>query len=215
MARESIERFSRRRPDPTCSTGCSATCATSRARSTTTTSTASSTASCASSTTRPGSPLNRVFYLSTAPQFFPVIAGKLGAAGLAPLRERAETRIVIEKPFGYDLASARELNDERAERVRRVAGVPDRPLPRQGDGPEPDGAAVRQRAVRAGLEPQLHRPRPDHGGGGHRDRGPRRLLRGRRRAARPRPEPHAAAAGAADDGAAEPRSRPTACATRS
>ena len=54
-------------------------------------------------------PLNRVFYLSTAPQFFPVIAGKLGQAGLAKC-ENADTRIVIEKPFGYDLASARELN---------------------------------------------------------------------------------------------------------
>jgi glucose-6-phosphate 1-dehydrogenase len=56
-------------------------------------------------------PLNRVFYLATAPQFFPVIAGKLGAAGLDRI-EDAETRVVIEKPFGYDLASARELNAE-------------------------------------------------------------------------------------------------------
>jgi glucose-6-phosphate 1-dehydrogenase len=56
-------------------------------------------------------PLNRVFYLATAPQFFPVIAGKLGAAGLDRI-ENAETRLVIEKPFGYDLSSARELNAE-------------------------------------------------------------------------------------------------------
>jgi glucose-6-phosphate 1-dehydrogenase len=56
-----------------------------------------------------GQSLNRVFYLSTAPQFFPVIAGKLGEAGLDQC-EKAETRIVIEKPFGYDLASARQLN---------------------------------------------------------------------------------------------------------
>jgi glucose-6-phosphate 1-dehydrogenase len=58
---------------------------------------------------RAGVPLNRLYYLSTAPQFFPIIAGKLGAAGLNRA-ERDETRIVIEKPFGYDLASARELN---------------------------------------------------------------------------------------------------------
>src|SRR2546421_6051656 len=32
---------------------------------------------------RAGQPMNRVFYLSTAPQFFPVITGKLGSAGLA------------------------------------------------------------------------------------------------------------------------------------
>ena len=64
---------------------------------------------------RAGQPLNRVFYLSTAPQFFPVIAGKLGAAGLSKC-EKADTRIVIEKPFGYDLASARALNAEVLER---------------------------------------------------------------------------------------------------
>jgi glucose-6-phosphate 1-dehydrogenase len=63
---------------------------------------------------RAGEPLNRVFYLSTAPQFFPVIAGKLGSSGLSQ-SERADTRIVIEKPFGYDLASARALNAEVLE----------------------------------------------------------------------------------------------------
>jgi glucose-6-phosphate 1-dehydrogenase len=56
-----------------------------------------------------GQPLNRVFYLSTAPEFFPVIVGELGKAGLNEA-ERAQTRIVIEKPFGYDLATARQLN---------------------------------------------------------------------------------------------------------
>jgi glucose-6-phosphate 1-dehydrogenase len=58
-----------------------------------------------------GQPLDRVFYLSTAPQFFPLIVGKLGAAGLHEA-DKAEARIVIEKPFGYDLASARDLNAE-------------------------------------------------------------------------------------------------------
>ncbi len=60
---------------------------------------------------RAGGALDRVFYLSTAPQFFPVIAGKLGSAGLNRC-ENAQTRLVIEKPFGYDLASARALNVE-------------------------------------------------------------------------------------------------------
>src|SRR6478672_8171515 len=63
---------------------------------------------------RAGDPLNRVFYLSTAPQFFPVISGKLGAAGLSRC-DRAQTRIVIEKPFGYDLASAQQLNTDVLE----------------------------------------------------------------------------------------------------
>ncbi len=60
---------------------------------------------------RAGTPMNRVFYLSTAPQFFPVISQKLGDAGLDHT-DKAEVRVVIEKPFGYDLASARKLNEE-------------------------------------------------------------------------------------------------------
>ncbi len=55
--------------------------------------------------------LGRIFYLSTAPQFFGLIAGKLGGAGLGRA-EQAQVRIVLEKPFGYDLRSARELNAE-------------------------------------------------------------------------------------------------------
>jgi len=61
-----------------------------------------------------GMRLDRVFYLSTAPEFFPLIAGKLGSAGLNDVSD-AEVRIVIEKPFGYDLASARRLNAELLE----------------------------------------------------------------------------------------------------
>lgn len=55
---------------------------------------------------------NRLFYLATPPSFFPVVVNRLGAAGMAK-PENTElnwTRIVIEKPFGRDLASARELN---------------------------------------------------------------------------------------------------------
>jgi glucose-6-phosphate 1-dehydrogenase len=57
-----------------------------------------------------GRPLNRIFYLSTAPQFFPVITEQLGEAGLTE-SEKAEVRVVIEKPIGYDLASARAQNE--------------------------------------------------------------------------------------------------------
>jgi glucose-6-phosphate 1-dehydrogenase len=63
---------------------------------------------------RSGTTMDRVFYLSTAPEFFPLIAGKLGDAGLARI-DGAEVRIVLEKPFGYDLASARKLNAELLE----------------------------------------------------------------------------------------------------
>jgi glucose-6-phosphate 1-dehydrogenase len=56
-----------------------------------------------------GQPLNRAFYLSTAPEFFPVIVGRLGAHELTH-HEGAEVRAVIEKPFGTTLAEARDLN---------------------------------------------------------------------------------------------------------
>jgi glucose-6-phosphate 1-dehydrogenase len=52
---------------------------------------------------------NRLFYLSTAPSFFPVIAEALGEHGLAH-RDEADVRLVVEKPFGTDLDSALELN---------------------------------------------------------------------------------------------------------
>ncbi len=70
---------------------------------------------------------NRMFYLATPPSQFPVIVRQLGAAGLAR-RGAADadhaggepvagwTRLVVEKPFGRDLATARELN-------RIIAGV--------------------------------------------------------------------------------------------
>jgi glucose-6-phosphate 1-dehydrogenase len=109
QAAESIERFSRRKPDPDVLQGLlcdlryisgsfddervySAVCE-----------------AIGQFEERAGYPLNRVFYMATAPQFFPVIAERLGAAGL-DRRSDAETRLVIEKPFGHDLASAQELN---------------------------------------------------------------------------------------------------------
>jgi glucose-6-phosphate 1-dehydrogenase len=52
---------------------------------------------------------NRLFYLSTAPDFFPVIAAKIGEKGLNH-RDDAQVRIIVEKPFGTDLESALELN---------------------------------------------------------------------------------------------------------
>ncbi len=54
---------------------------------------------------------DRVFYLSTAPAFFPVIVGKLGEHGLDTI-PGAEVRVVIEKPFGTRLEEARALNQQ-------------------------------------------------------------------------------------------------------
>ncbi|MCI0477313.1 MAG: glucose-6-phosphate dehydrogenase, partial [Anaerolineales bacterium] len=52
---------------------------------------------------------NRLFYLATAPEYYARIAERLGAAQLAPPGGAWE-RLIVEKPFGSDLASARALN---------------------------------------------------------------------------------------------------------
>ncbi len=56
-----------------------------------------------------GERLNRAFYLSTAPAFFPVIVEALGKQKLDRHGD-AEVRVIIEKPFGTSLAEAAELN---------------------------------------------------------------------------------------------------------
>jgi glucose-6-phosphate 1-dehydrogenase len=53
---------------------------------------------------------NVVFYLAVAARFFGPIVDRLGAAGLLKQDGGNFRRVVIEKPFGSDLASARELN---------------------------------------------------------------------------------------------------------
>ncbi len=57
-----------------------------------------------------GEPLNRLFYLSTSPGFFPVIVKELGHSKLDH-HERVAVRVIIEKPFGTTLQEARELNE--------------------------------------------------------------------------------------------------------
>src|SRR5579859_7149579 len=59
---------------------------------------------------------NYAFYLSVPPKFFPDVVAQLKRSGLSaaaegPGRDRPWRRVVIEKPFGHDLASARELNE--------------------------------------------------------------------------------------------------------
>ncbi len=57
---------------------------------------------------------NRLFYLAVAPEFFADIIARLGKHGMAtPAQgENHWVRVIIEKPFGTDLASARKLNDD-------------------------------------------------------------------------------------------------------
>ncbi|MDW8325978.1 MAG: glucose-6-phosphate dehydrogenase [Anaerolineales bacterium] len=72
-----------------------------------------------------GGPANRLYYLATAPEYYKAVINHLGAAGLAAEAENGYRRVVIEKPFGTDLASALELNQAvhavfREQQVYRI-----------------------------------------------------------------------------------------------
>ena len=103
----------------------------------------------------------RVFYLATAPDLFTNICDNLSDAGLID----EHSRVVLEKPLGHDLASAQAINDCGRPAFQRSADLPDRPLPRQGNGAEPDGAALRQRDFRPAVAGAVYQERADHGGG--------------------------------------------------
>jgi glucose-6-phosphate 1-dehydrogenase len=55
---------------------------------------------------------NRLFYLATPPNAFAPISRELGRAGLLKEENKVWRRLVVEKPFGTDLASAKALNGE-------------------------------------------------------------------------------------------------------
>ncbi len=60
-----------------------------------------------------GTENHRLFYLATPPDTYPSVIARLGAAGLnKPTGQGGWSRVVIEKPFGRDLASAHALNEE-------------------------------------------------------------------------------------------------------
>jgi glucose-6-phosphate 1-dehydrogenase len=65
--------------------------------------------------TRVGTKGNRVFYLSTQPSSFTVVAEKLHKAGLIYDENTTKdkwSRLIVEKPFGHDLKSAKDLQSE-------------------------------------------------------------------------------------------------------
>ena len=81
----------------------------------------------------------RVFYLSTSPELFTTICDNLSAAHLVD----KHSRVVLEKPLGHDLASAKAINDAvgkhfEESQIYRI----DHYLGR--NRAEPDGAALRQ-----------------------------------------------------------------------
>jgi glucose-6-phosphate 1-dehydrogenase len=60
---------------------------------------------------------NCIFYLSVPPKIYSTIAGRLHEVGLSQ-EEGCHRRLIVEKPFGYDLKSARELNTGLQEHFR-------------------------------------------------------------------------------------------------
>ena len=71
-----------------------------------------------------GTASNRLFYLAVPPILYPEIVKQLGRAGLArtgderPDGKRGWVRLIVEKPFGYDIGSAKKLNREILDEFR-------------------------------------------------------------------------------------------------
>ena len=61
---------------------------------------------------------NRIFYLSSSPSLFPTIVERLGEAGMSREEDGSYSRLVVEKPFGRDLKSARGLNADIRQHFR-------------------------------------------------------------------------------------------------
>ena len=151
-----------------------------------------------------------VFYLEIPPFLFGRVIKGLTEAGLTNTG-----RVVVEKPFGHDLAVRASARGGDPPVHRRVPALPDRSLPGEdGDRGDPL-SAVRQRDVRADLESQLRRERSDHDGRELRGRGPRPFLRPGRRAARRGRQPPDAGGGRGGDGGARRPAMPKCSRTRS
>jgi glucose-6-phosphate 1-dehydrogenase len=108
---------------------------------------------------RHGTQGNVLFYLAAAPRFFAPIVEQLAAAGLAGHRfTQPWRRVIVEKPFGHDLASAQALNGEllrllREDQIFRI----DHFL-----GKETVQNIMAFRFANGLFEPVWHRDRIDH-----------------------------------------------------
>ncbi len=101
---------------------------------------------------------NAVFYFAVADRFFGPIADHLGEAGLLEETDGTFRRIVIEKPFGSDLPSAKALN----ERITRIAS--ERQIYRIDHflGKEPVQSIMAMRFGNGLFEPMWRREHVDH-----------------------------------------------------
>ena len=110
QAIESIQKFSRRTPDPDVLDGLLADVRYVSGSFDDPTLYDKVAATCSAFDDEAGLTLNRCFYLSTAPSFFPVIVEALGEHDLDDHATDADVRVVVEKPIGTNLEEARELN---------------------------------------------------------------------------------------------------------
>ena len=127
----------------------------------------------------------------------PLRPGRQGARRGGPDEDRARRR--------REAVRARPRLCARAGRrappvPRRVAALPDRPLPREDGARRDPLPAVRELDARAALDQELPRVRSDHDGRGLRRRGPRALLRPGGRTARRRRQSPDAGRGRLGDG---------------
>src|ERR1700741_2200094 len=68
---------------------------------------------------------NRFFYLAVSPKFFAPVVKQLGQAGLTQEEDGKWARVIVEKPFGRDLTSAKQLNRDlkqilNAQQIYRI-----------------------------------------------------------------------------------------------
>ena len=154
----------------------------------------------------------RVFYLATSPELFGRTCAGPRRGGPGHAQHPRGAREADRPRSGVGAGDQRRRSARCSRRTRSSASI-------TTSARRPCRTCSVLRFANSLFEPlwncRLHRPRADHGRREHRRRGPRRLLRRRRRAARHGAEPHAAAPLPGRDGAADPRSMPTPCATRS
>ena len=119
---------------------------------------------------------NFFYYLAHRAEFFGPIVQKLSAAGLMEQANSHWRRVVIEKPFGHDLESAKALNQELCSRKstknRFIASITisaKRPCRTSWRSASPT-------EFLSPLEPPLYRPRADFRGRNGRSRRARKLF---------------------------------------
>ena len=119
-----------------------------------------------------GGEVARLHYLSVPPAAAPEVVQQLGEVGPGRARPHHHGEAVRHRPRERGEAERRAARD-----LRREPDLPHRPLPGQGSGAQHPRVPVRQRALRAHLEPPAHRARADRRARDALDRSAHRLLR--------------------------------------